>query len=149
MEQMTKIKYILILLWLALSGIFSVWGSFSLFFVMQIQSWAEWLEALAPQVHFGYFVSTIVWFAFSAFFILFAYGTLKKESWVWTTGIIISTIFLAIFGFMIAALMINAIMFLDIFSVLGLVTVVISFIIDIGIVFFLTRPATKVYFDVT
>jgi hypothetical protein len=81
--------------------------------------------------------------------LIFSYGTLKKESWVWTTGLIITTIFLAIFGFMLAAFMVNAVLYLSWFSVAGLITVVLSFIIDIGIVFFLTRPNTKLYFEIT
>jgi len=149
MSDKPSIIYILILLWLALSAIFVMWGGYSLAIVLQIPSWEQWLEDLLPQLHFGYLISTIVWFVFSALFLLFAYGTFKGESWVWTTGVILSTIFLAIFGLMLAAFMVNAIKFLDWFSVLGLVTVVLSFIIDIGIVFYLTRPPIKLYFEVT
>jgi hypothetical protein len=140
--------YILVLLWLALSIIFVFWGGFSLSLVLQIPNWPG-LGDFIPQFHFGYLISTIVWLVFSALLIIFAYGTFKKDIWVWTTGIIISTIFLAIFSLMLASLMVNAILFLDIFSILGLVTVVISFIIDLGIVFFLTRPVTKLYFEIT
>lgn len=140
--------YILILLWLTLGVIFVFWGGFSLAVVIQVPNWTE-LGVLVPQLHFGYLISTIVWLVFSALLIIFAYGTYKKDSWVWTTGIIISTIFLAIFSLMLASFMVNAILFLDIFSITGLVTVVISFIIDLGIVFFITRPATKLYFEVT
>jgi len=148
MNGKPKNIYILILLWLALSAIFVMWGGFSLVIVLQIPSWHE-LEPLLPQIHFGYLISTIVWFVFSSLFILFAYGTLRGDSWVWATGIIISTIFLAIFGLMLAAFMVNAVMFLDWFSVAGLVTVVLSFLTDLGIIFYLTRPATKLYFEIT
>ena len=147
MNEKSKNIYILILLWLALSVIFVMWGGFSLVIVLQIPSWLK-LGSLLPQLHFGYLISTIVWFVFSSLFILFAYGTLRGDSWVWTTGIIISTIFLAIFGLMLAAFMVNAVMFLDWFSVAGLVTVVLSFIIDLSVVFYLTRPATKIYFEI-
>jgi len=92
-------------------------------------------------------MSAIAWFVFSGIFIIFAYGTLKKESWVWTTGIIITTIYLAIFALMIASFMVNALIYLNQFSVLGLVTVVLALLIDLGIIFYLTRPATKIYFD--
>ena len=149
MSKRPKIIYILILLWLALSVIFVMWGAFSLSIVMQVRSLPKLPEYFTPQLHFGYLISTIVWFVFSSLFIIFAYGTFKRDSWVWTTGLIISTIFLAIFGFMLGAFMVNALLFLDWFSVYGLITVVISFIIDIGIVFYLTRPAIKLYFDVT
>jgi len=149
MSERPKIIYLLVLLWLALSAIFVMWGIFSLVIVVQIPGWGSDLGELVPQVHFGYLISTIVWFVFSSIFILFSYGTFKKDSWVWTTGLIISTIFLAIFGLMLGAFIVNALMFLDWFSIWGLTTVIISFITDIGIVFFLTRPNTKVYFELT
>jgi len=139
--------YMLTLLWIALCGIFIMWGQFSLDFVIQIPSWENYLEDLMPMLHFGYLISTIVWFVFAAIFIFFAYATFKRIHWIWTSGIILTTIFLAIFGLMLAAFMINALMFRDLFSVLGLVTVVCSFLIDIAIVFFLTRPVTKLYFQ--
>jgi len=149
MVERPKKIFILVMLWLALCLIFVMWGIFSLSIMLQIPSWEKWLgEAIIPQIHFGYLVSTIVWFVFSSLFIVFAYATLRNDSWAWTTGIIISSIFLAIFGLMIAAFMVNALMFFDWFSVWGLVTVVLSFMIDIGIVFYLTRPTTKLYFEI-
>ncbi len=148
MLKRPKTVFVIVLLWLALSAIFVMWGWFSLTIVLQLPSWKQWLEDLLPQVNFGYLVSTIVWFVFSSLFIVFAYGTFRKDNWVWTTSIIISSIFLAVFGLMLAAFMINALFFLDPFSVWGLVTAILSFLIDIGIVFFLTRPATKIFFEV-
>jgi len=151
MSEKPKIVYVLVFLWLALSAIFILWGWYSLSFILKIQSpgWEKWLEELTPQVHLGYLISTVVWFMFSALFILFAYVTFKKDHWVWTTGLIISTIFLVVFGLMLGAFMVNAVVYLDWFSVAGLITVVLTFIIDIGIVFFLTRPDVKLYFGMT
>ena len=139
--------YILILLWLAICFIFFSWGTWSLQIYLYIPDWQA-IQAVAPILNFGFLISTIVWFVFSFLFIVFAYATFRGDIWAWTSGIIISTIFLVIFGFMLAAFMINAILFLDPFSVLGLITVVISFMTDIGIVFLLTRPNTKLYFNV-
>jgi hypothetical protein len=79
---------------------------------------------------------------------IFLYGTYRGDSWVWTTGIIISTIFLAVFGLMLASFMINAVIFRSEFSVAGLVTVVLSLLIDLGIIFYLTRPKTKLFFEI-
>ena len=148
MTDRPKVIYILILLWLSLSTIFAAWGGYSLTIFLQIPNWYE-LGPLIPQLHFGYLISTIVWFVFSSLFIIFAYATFRRDNWAWTTGIIISTIFLVIFSIMLAALMINAVMFLDWFSVAGLVTVVLSFLIDLGIIFYLTRPTSKLYFEIT
>ena len=148
MVERSKNIYILVLLWLALSAIFVMWGGYSLIIVLLIPRWEQWLVELTPQVHFGFLISTIVWFVFSSLFLLFAYGTFKREHWVWTSGLIISTIFLVVFGLMLGAFMVNAAMFLDWFSVTGLITVVLSFITDIGIVFYLTRPDTKLFFKI-
>ena len=146
MFERPRIIYMLILLWLCLSTIFALWGGYSLTILVQIPNWHD-LGSLLYPVHFGYLISGIVWFVFSSIFVIFSYGTFKKESWVYTTGIIISTIFLVIFALMLASFMINALMFRDFFSITGLVTVVLTFLIDLGIVFFLTRPNSKHYFE--
>jgi hypothetical protein len=147
MTKRPLLIYILILLWLTICFIFFSWGTYSLQVYLAIQDWPA-VKAVASILNFGFLISTIVWFVFSFLFIVFAYATFRGDIWAWTSGIIISTIFLVIFGFMLAAFMINAILFLDPFSVLGLVTVVISFMTDIGIVYCLTRPNTKLYFNV-
>lgn len=148
MSQRPNTIYMLIFLWLALASLFTLWAAYSVLLIIQIPSWEDSLGTyIVSVINFGYVMSTIAWFVFSAIFTIFAYGTLRKESWVWSTGIIISTIFLAIFAFMITSFMVTALMFLSKFSVLGLVTVVLAFIIDLGIIFYLTRPVTKIYFD--
>jgi hypothetical protein len=147
MTKRPKLIYLLILLWLAICFIFFSWGTYSLQVYLIIPDWPA-IQAVASILNFGFFLSTIIWFVFSFLFIIFAYATFRGDIWAWTTGIIISTIFLIIFGFMLAAFMINAILFLDPFSVLGLSTVIISFMTDIGIVYCLTRPNTKLYFNV-
>ena len=141
-----KLIYLLILLWLAICIIFFGWGTYSLSVYLVIPDWPA-VRAVAPILNFGYLISTLVFFVFSFLFIIFAYATFKGDSWAWSTGIIISTIYLAVFGFMLAAFMVNAILFLDEFSILGLITVVISFITDLGIIFCLTRPDAKIYFN--
>jgi hypothetical protein len=146
MSSKPKIIYYIILLWLALSSIFVLWGSFSFGILVQIEGWTKDLRALTPQVFFGYLISTIVWFVFSSVFVIFAYATYRGENWCWTTGLIISTIFIIIFGFMLAAFMVTSVKFLDWFTVYGLITVVLSFLTDLGIIFLITRPTTKLYF---
>jgi len=136
--------YILSLLWLALSAIFVLWGIFSLNILINVGEWIE-LGSLVPILFFGFLISTISWFVFSSIFIILAYASYRKDSWAWSSGIILSTIFLAIFGLMLAAFMVTAILFLNFFSVAGLISVVISFITDLGIIFYLTRPKTKLY----
>ena len=136
--------FILSLLWLALSVMFVIWGIFSLDILVDVGKWKE-LGSLIPMMFFGFLISTILWFVFSSIFVILAYASMRHDSWAWSTGMILSTIFLAIFGFMLAAFMVTAILFLDFFSVAGLVTVVISFITDMGIIFYLTRPTVKLH----
>ncbi len=136
--------YILSLLWLCLSIIFVLWGIFSLDILLDVTRWKE-LGTLVPILFFGFLISTVSWFVFSSIFIILSYASFRKDSWAWSTGIILSTIFLAIFGLMLAAFMVTAILFLDFFSVAGLVTAIISFITDLGIIFYLTRPVVKLY----
>jgi len=140
--------YILILLFIAISIIFSLWGGYSLIILVQIPSWPDaTTNVLIPLLFFGFLTATIVWFSFSAVFVIFAYGSLKGDSWIWSTGLIITTIFLVVLGIMLASLMINSILFLDLFSISGLVTTVLAFIADLAVVYYLTRPAAKIYFE--
>jgi VIT1/CCC1 family predicted Fe2+/Mn2+ transporter len=129
---------------------FLVWGGYSLGVLINMPNWtypnAPYVEEILPQIHFGYTMSAIVWLVFSSIFVIIAYATLKPDKWVWTTSLIISTIFLAIFGLMLASFIINVLTYFSEFSVLGLVTTIITFIIDLGIIFFLTRPKNKLYF---
>jgi hypothetical protein len=148
MTSRPKSVYILILLWLSLSIIFILWAVYSLIIVINIQNWTDLPEGIISQIHFGYLIGTIVWFVFSSLFTIFAYATYRRDSWGWTTGLIISTIFLVIFTIMIVAFMVNAIIFVNWFSVLGLITTSLSFAANLGIVFYLTRPVIKLYFEV-
>lgn len=152
MTESQKIIYILMLLWGALSAIFIIWGGWSLVYLLKVQEWGvenPELIKLIPILHFGYLMSTIIWFVFSSVFLIITYGTLRRDQWVWSTGLIMSTIFLIVFGLMLTAFIINALVFFDQFSVLGLTTTIITFIIDLGIVFFLTRPKTKENFEIS
>lgn len=146
MSNRPKIIYYLIILWLILSSIFILWGGFSFVILVQIEGWTKDLRALSSQVFFGYLISTIVWFVFSCLFLIFAYATYRGDNWCWTTGLIISTIFIIIFGFMLAAFMVTSVLFFDWFSVYGLINVVLTFLTDLGIIFLITRPTTKLYF---
>jgi len=145
---------ILIILWSSLSLIFLLWASWSLSTVLDIPEWINEVPSsihgpfsqIVPIIHFGYLMSTIFFFVFSAVFIIISYGTFKNDSWVWTTSLILTTIFLAVFALMLASFIINVLIFRDDFSIEGLTTVIITLLIDLGIIFYLTRPKTKLYF---
>jgi len=134
-----------------------IYGSISLLSVLDVPNWPSTVpdvdnfparfETVIPIIHFGFLMSTIIFLVFSGVFIVFTYGTLKKIDWVWTTGIIISTIFLAIFSLMLASFIVNVLMFKDDFSITGLVSTILVFLIDLGIIYYLTRPKTKLYFE--
>jgi hypothetical protein len=149
MNEKPRSVYVLIVLWLLLSVIFIAWTSFSLSLVLSIPSWESEIPSLSPMLYFGSLVSTITWMVFALLFFVFSYGTFKGKSWVWTTGIIFSTIFIVIFGLMLASFMVTTILFPSFFTILGLETVVLSFIIDLGIIYYLTRPAVKVHFNLS
>jgi len=106
-----------------------------------------WLLLAGLMLHFGTLLSTITWFVFASLFAFFSYGTFKRRKSVWASGIILSTIFIVILGLMLASLMVTLLIFLEHFLVLGLMTVIIAFLVDIALIFCLTRPATKVYFE--
>ena len=160
MTDRPKVIYILIILWLVLSSVFIALGGYSLASVIDVPNWSadvpdcdpdfkESFKTIIPIIHFGYLMSGIIWFVFSSVFLVIAYGTFRKDHWVWTTSLIFSTIFLAVFALMLTAFIINALRFFDQFSVLGLVTVFLLFITDLGVIFYLTRPVTKQYFEVS
>jgi len=148
-DSKPKAIYFLVALWISLSSMFLMWGGYSLSILINIPSWGvELPSALVPIIFFGYTMSSIVWLVFSSIFIIIAYGTLRVDSWVWTTSMIISTIFLAIFSLMLLSFIINILFYLDEFSRVGLISTIVTFIVDLGIIFFLTRPGVKLYFYV-
>lgn len=155
MTDKNKTIYLLILLWAALAGMFIIWGMNSLITLIHIPSWSavpppdfqDEFDTIIPILHLGYLTSTIIGLVFSSVFVIVAYGIYRKDRWVWSTGLIFSTIFLAIFGLLLASFMINAIIFKDDFSILGLIIVISAFLTDLGIVFLHTRPAAKLYFE--
>ena len=148
MATRPRLVYILILLCISISIIFSLWGGYSLIILVGIPGWPDAAtNTLIPLLFFGFLTATIVWFSFSAVFVIFAYGSLRGDSWIWSTGLIISTIFLVVLGIMLASLMINSFLFLDLFSVSGLITTILAFIADLAFVYYLTRPAAKIYFE--
>lgn len=158
MTERNNTVYVLILLWAMLAGIILIWGMNLLITLSDVPNWSEELnflteadeatfERIIPVIHLGYLTSTIISLIFSSVFVIVAYGIYKKDSWVWSTGLIFSTIFLAIFGILLASFMINTAIFKDPFSIFGLIFVIIAFLLTLGIVFFHTRPGVKSYFE--
>jgi len=98
---------------------------------------------------FGTFFLTTTLIIFGCIFFIFGYETFKGKAWAWDAGIIISTIFIVIFGFMLASITITALLFLNEFSnefsIQALVAVMILFLSDLGVIFLITRPTVKLY----
>ena len=157
MTKKNKTVIFLILLWVTLAGLFFIWGVNAFITLIDIPNWpAEFVEyplvqeqfdKIVPILNLGYLTSACIGLVFSFVFVIIAYGIYKKDNWVWSTGLIFSTIFLTIFGFLLASFMINAVIFKDEFSIIGLIIVIIAFLTDLGVIFFHTRPATKLYFE--
>lgn len=147
--------YLLILLWGTLAALFLIWGINAFITLIDIPNWTttvpssfqEQFDKIVPILYLGYLTSTSIALVFSFVFVIVGYGIYKKDNWVWSTGLIFSTIFLTIFGFLLASFMINVVIFKDEFSIIGLVIVIIAFLTDLGIIFLHTRPATKLYFE--
>jgi len=147
MRKKPFILYLLILLWLAFSTIFIMFGTYSIEMVFNVLNWSVTNPSFYdPMVFFSYLMFAISMFVFGFIFIIFAYETYKGRSWVWNAGIIFSTIFLVIFGFLMVSLMVTAMIFMDTrFSIPTLIAVMIAFLTDLGIIFFITRPNVKTY----
>jgi hypothetical protein len=141
---------ILIILWLLLASIYIILAQYSATLVLDIPAWQfEGLhQDVVSMLFFGSLMSTITWFVFAGMFILFAYGTYKADNWIWTTGIIIITTFLAVFGLMITSFIITVWLLPTNFSTQGLSIIVILTFIDLGIIYQLTRPKIRLYFNV-
>jgi len=141
--------YILTILWLLLSLIFINWGWYSISYVLIIPTWPIGIaRSLYPLLLFGTTLSSIVWIVFACLFLLFSYGTFIGKKWVWTIGVILSSLFLIIFGLMLGSFMVTAIVFPGFFSIAGLNSVVVAFILDLGVIYFITRPDIKFYFKI-
>jgi hypothetical protein len=157
LTKKNKTVIFLILLWITLAGLFFIWGVNAFITLIDIPNWpAEFVEyplvqeqfdKIVPILNLGYLTSACIGLVFSFVFVIIAYGIYKKDNWVWSTGLIFSTIFLTIFGFLLASFMINAVIFKDEFSIIGLIIVIIAFLTDLGVIFLHTRPATKLYFE--
>lgn len=155
MTDKNKTIYFLILLWVTLAGLFLIWGVNAFITLIDVPSWTaevppsfqEQFDKIVPILYLGYLTSASIALVFSFVFVIVAYGIYKKDNWVWSTGLIFSTIFLTIFGFLLASFMINAVIFKDEFSIIGLIIVIIAFLTDLGVIFLHTRPATKLYFE--
>jgi len=151
-KTLNKPKYLisLVLLWILFGTIFLYLGLSSLTLTMWIFSpeydaliMPSWVT---PMIFFMTFTETITLLVFGCIFAFFAYETYHCKSWVWNAGIIVSTIFIVIFSFLLASLMITALLFTDEFSVQTLITIMLTFLVDLGIIFVITRPNIKSIF---
>ncbi len=147
MPKKPFVLHLLISLWLIFSSIFIIFAYYSFEMVLNVLQWSVTNPSFYdPMVFFSYLMFAISMLVFGVIFIIFSYETYKGRKWVWNAGIIFSTIFLVIFGFLMVSLMITALVFMDTrFSIPMLIAVMIAFLTDLGIIFFVTRPNVKAY----
>lgn len=147
MPKKPFVLHLLVLLWLIFSSIFLIFAYYSFEMVLNVLEWSVTNPSFYdPMVFFSYLMFAISMLVFGVIFIIFAYETYKGRKWVWNAGIIFSTIFLVIFGFLMMSLMITALVFMDTrFSIPMLIAVMVAFLTDLGIIFFVTRPQIKAY----
>jgi hypothetical protein len=147
-----KILYGLIGLWIVLAIIFYSIGYWSLQTLIYIWSPESGYTAWYPLLFWGSLFVTTSMGVFGSIFLIFAYETYAGKSWAWAAGIIISTIFIVIFSFMMASLMITALIFSGVEDqtlIPMLILVMIAFLVDLGIIFLTTRPNIKEYLKST
>ena len=113
--ERTKTLYALVILWLLLSLMFIAWGWYSLDYALLIISWphTEPEYELFSFLFFSNILYFVSWWVFAVLFILFAFGTYTFRKWIWTTGVIVNSIFIVIFALMLASFMTTAIFFMD------------------------------------
>jgi len=152
-EMLKKPTYLilLVILWVIFGVIFITLGLLSLNTTIDVFSDYEnyrihedWAISM---IFFMTFTETTTLLVFGSIFLIFSYETYKVKSWVWNAGLIISTIFLVIFSFLLASLMITTWIFLNEVTVSALINIMITFLVDLGIIFLLTRPNIKIYFE--
>jgi len=154
MNSKPKLLYLLILLWIIFGIIFIYLGTSSLSIALYIISPesinqlnledSEWIQSL---MFFGTFFLTTTMLVFGSIFVIFSYETYQRKTWVWNAGVIISTIFIVVFSFMLGSLMITSLMFMNQTIIQALIIIMIAFLTDLGIIFLITRPNIKAYFE--
>jgi len=146
LSERPKILYPLVILWSVLGVIFVTIGLYSLDLSLGIHGTPNALpEYWTAMLFFGTFFLTTALIIFGCIFLIFAYETFRARAWAWDAGIIISTIFIVIFGFMLASITTTALLFLNDFTIQTLVTVMVLFLSDLGVIFLITRPSIKLY----
>ena len=145
MSEKPNTLYLLITLWALLGAIFIILGVYSLELSMYILSTAAFPENWSAMLFFEMFFLTTSLLIFGGIFLIFSYETFRVKSWVWDAGIIISTIFIVIFSFMLASTTLTTLIYQNDFAIQTLIAVMISLFVDLGIVFLITRPSIKVY----
>jgi len=146
LSEKPKIIYPLVLLWALLGIIFITIGSYSLDLSLGISGTNNDLPLYwTSMLFFGTFFLTTALIIFGSIFLIFGYETFRGRAWAWDAGIIISTIFIVIFGFMLGSITATALLFLNNFSIQTLVTVMVLFLSDLGVIFLITRPSVKIY----
>ena len=140
--------YLLVILYCSLSAIFLIWSAYAYSIFIQVPSWVATENInFVSFSYWIYLIGTVVWFGFAVFFMVLLYGMFKKLGWAWTTSLILTTLKMVIYSIMVITFMIVLVKYQSIFSVVGVITSTFALLIDICIVFLLTRPITKQYFN--
>jgi len=145
-----KLFYALILLWIVFGVVFIYLGYGSLGIALYLISpeftnlfGSEGREFVQALLFFATTMSTTTMLVFGSIFILFSYETYHCKTWVWNAGVIISTIFIVVFSFMLGSLMVTSLIFMNRIIIEALITIIIAFLVDLGIIFLITRPNIK------
>jgi len=139
-----KVVYAIISLFILLILISSYWEVFVYSIIIQIPGWINELGIEMVSILFWiFFIANLLWIGSITAYILLIYGIFKQEKWGWNASMIISSIIIVIFTIMLIGFIVSVILFQAQFTVVGIVTVIIAFFADLGILYFLTRSTTR------
>jgi hypothetical protein len=141
--------YFLILFYLFLISITSAWTWYAYTMFTGISGW-KYSDEIVDFIAFNYFVflfGFLIWAGITILLIILLYGLIRNYRWAWTTSLIIATLGLVLFPIILIAIMTTLLKYQSAFSSLGIITITIALLLDICVVYILTRPVLKQYFE--
>lgn len=141
--------YFLILFYLFSFSITSTWTWYAYTMFTGISGW-KYSDEIVDFIAFNYFVflfGFLIWAGITILLIILLYGLIRNYRWAWTTSLIIATLGLVLFPIILIAIMTTLLKYQSAFSSLGIITITIALLLDICVVYILTRPVLKQYFE--
>ena len=147
MKTRPRSLYLSVILFILLAVIFGYWGYFAIDTLIQLPSLTGDLPLkIISSLYWFYLIGTLIWIGNAGLSSILAYGLFKRLNWAYTTALIFTTLVIAALTIMLIGFMVGLVKFQDMFSIIGIVTNIIALLIDLIIVFLITRPSMKLFF---